>query len=204
MIAGYILSGGKNRRMEGKPKLFLEYGGASFYEHIKRALAPFPEIYLSVEKGKEELYSALPLPKIADIYPDTGPLGGICSGLKLCRGIDALFVAACDTPLIRQEAVRRITEVYQAQAGQRKTAVVARTEEQVHPLFGIYPKTVLPVFEQMIAEQNYKMRELLLRAGAVKVPFTKISVHAWMVFLSPLPPDWGLKRSMYTEGRKSP
>lgn len=171
MIAGYILTGGKNRRMEGKPKLLLSYQGASFYEYIQGALAPFPELYLSVAAGKEEVYAAVSLPQIIDIYPDIGPLGGIYSGLKLCPGAEALFVTACDTPLIGREAVERITEVYQGEREQKKRVVVARTEEQVHPLFGIYPKVILPVLEQMIAEKNYKMQELLVRTEAIKVPF---------------------------------
>lgn len=174
-IAGYILTGGKSRRMGGKPKLFFVYQGASFYTHIQRALAPFPQIYLSVAEGKEEVYASIPLPKIADIYPGIGPLGGIYSGLKRCLEVEALFVAACDTPLIQREATEQILEVYAREKTKKNTIVAAQVEGRVHPLFGIYPKTVLPVMEQMIAEKNYKMQELLARTDAVKVPFTKKS-----------------------------
>ena len=49
MIAGYILTGGKNRRMNGEKKLFLEYKGKTFFDHIKNSLQLFSNIYLSVD-----------------------------------------------------------------------------------------------------------------------------------------------------------
>ncbi len=112
MVAGYILTGGKSRRMEGRTKLFLSYQGRSFYAFIQCALDVFPAVYLSVAEENACLYASIPLPKIVDIYSDAGPLGGICSGLKLCHGADALFVTACDTPLISREDVREVMAVY--------------------------------------------------------------------------------------------
>lgn len=47
-IAGYILAGGDNRRMEGKKKLYLKREGKPFGQWICEAFAELPEIYLSV------------------------------------------------------------------------------------------------------------------------------------------------------------
>lgn len=170
MVAGYILSGGKNRRMQGRAKLFLTYRGHSFYEYIRNALEDFPEIYLSVARETEELYLSVPLPQIVDIYSDAGPLGGICSGLKLCPGADALFVTACDMPFIAREDVGQVMKVYQEyrDRGEEKV-VVAQTGEKVQPLFGVYPRSILGIIEAMLEEKDYKLQNLLRRAGAVAV-----------------------------------
>ena len=49
-VSGYILSGGKNSRMNGEKKLFLLLDGIPFYQHILRALSPLPSVRLSVER----------------------------------------------------------------------------------------------------------------------------------------------------------
>ncbi|CVI71664.1 putative molybdenum cofactor guanylyltransferase [Clostridiales bacterium CHKCI001] len=161
MIAGYILTGGKNRRMNGKKKLFLEYEGKPFYQHIVQAFHSFSTIYLSVDCV--EPYEMVGLPMIVDTYPNLGPIGGIYSGLKVCKE-DALFVTACDMPLINETAVREVIEQYQ----NRKTLTIIGTNHQIHPLFGIYPKTILPIIEEMIREKNYRVMNLL--------DFTEVSV----------------------------
>ena len=48
-ICGYILAGGKNRRMNGHKKIFLEYEGATFCERILQAFEEFAVTYISVE-----------------------------------------------------------------------------------------------------------------------------------------------------------
>lgn len=176
MVAGYILTGGKSRRMEGRAKLFLNYQGRSFYESIQFALDVFSAVYLSVAEENASLYASISLPQIVDIYSDAGPLGGICSGLKLCHGADALFVTACDTPLISREDVGEVMAVYQAyrKSGEEKI-IVAESGGRVHPLFGIYPKAVLGVMEAMILEGDYKMRNLLNKTKAVSVLLSQSS-----------------------------
>lgn len=156
-IAGYILTGGKNRRMGGKRKLFLEYKGKPFYWHILQALDLFSNVYLSVDAIPP--YEVLSLPMIVDQYPEIGPIGGIYSGLQYCRE-EALFVTACDMPLIDQNVVRQVIEQYEKE----NNITVVQVKEQIHPLFGIYPKTVLPIIEQMIQANDYRIMNLLALA----------------------------------------
>lgn len=160
-IAGYLLNGGKSRRMNGENKLFLQYKGVCFYSYIRKALCAFPVVYLSVAEENQVLYQELSLPMVIDKYPGLGPMGGIYSGLLECPE-KALFVAACDVPLIEKETVSRVTEEY----GKTGRLTVVKTGERIHPLFGIYPKSVLPVMEKMIAQGNYRMRDLLVQAEA--------------------------------------
>ncbi len=163
-IGGYILTGGKSRRMNGRDKLFLDYQGAAFYEHIRRALGSFSAVYLSASREAAGRYEALGLPVVTDRIPDLGPMGGIWSGLLSC-GEQGLFVAACDMPLIDRRTVDWVTHQYQKEGG-RDRAMVVRSGERIHPLFGIYPKAVIPVMEEMIREGNYRMRDFIVRSRA--------------------------------------
>jgi molybdopterin-guanine dinucleotide biosynthesis protein B len=111
------------------------------------------------------MYEHLHMPMVLDRYPEIGPIGGICSGLEQCEE-DALFVTACDTPWIDRESVEMLCAAYRQRPGR---ITVASCDGRVHPLFGIYPKTALPILRQMIAEKNYRMREVLERTDAVLV-----------------------------------
>lgn len=153
-ICGYILAGGKNRRMNGYKKIFLEYEGATFCERILQAFEEFAVTYISVEA--ESPYQELHLPVIVDEYAAIGPMGGIYSGMKSCDA-DALFVVACDMPMVTGEAVQRVTKMY---SKQHKITVV-RTNGRLHPLFGIYPRTVLPKIEKAIEKKDYRMMNFL-------------------------------------------
>lgn len=150
-IAGYILAGGDNRRMEGKKKLLLTREGKTFGQWISEAFAGLDEVYLSVA---EEMTADLK--QIPDRYGHIGPIGGIASGLGQCDA-DALFVAACDMPFLDRAAVERMLERFRQKPG----LVVAAAGEKVHPLFGIYPKTMLPVLEEQIKKGDYRMMDVL-------------------------------------------
>jgi len=172
MIAGYVLTGGKNTRMNGKKKLYLTYNGEFFYEAVLRAFQDFPKIYLSVEA--EEPYMDLDIPMIPDLYPAIGPLGGIYSGLVQCPE-EALCVAACDMPLIDREAVRALCRCYLEHPGK---ITVAKAGGRIQPLFAIYPKSVLPRMEQMIAKKNYKMMDLFSTVDVFVAKFVQEEVTA--------------------------
>ena len=68
-VAGYILSGGKNTRMEGQKKLFLHYGGATFCQRILHACDCLPAVYLSVDK--KEPYEEAGLPMVEDRWRES-------------------------------------------------------------------------------------------------------------------------------------
>lgn len=165
-IAGCILTGGKNRRMEGHKKLFLSYEGERFFERILRALSPFQRIYLSVDEKTP--YEAAQLPMIVDRYQAIGAIGGIYSALSECTE-EALFFVACDMPHIDTKTVRRVTEAYCA----NPQLTLVEADGWIQPLFGIYPKTLLSVLEGQIQSGNYRMRSLL-----EQMPYQTVSLSA--------------------------
>ncbi len=86
---------------------------------------------------------------VADEAVDRGPLMGIVSALKASPD-ELNFVMACDTPQVDIDLVRAL--VRQARAGD---AVVPRTAPgRPEPLFAVYNKSVLPVFEHLLSSGN--------------------------------------------------
>jgi molybdopterin-guanine dinucleotide biosynthesis protein A len=169
MIAGFILTGGKNRRMAGEKKLFLDYQGQPFWVHLLTALEEFPTVYLSVDR--EEPYASAGLPMVRDLWPDMGPMGGIASGLRQCPE-DTLFVTACDTPLLDRATVELILANWDG------GVTLASTQGRIQPLIGIYPKSVLPELEKRLAKGELRMYDFLRAVGFRQVPLPEGSAAA--------------------------
>ena len=157
-IAGYLLSGGKNRRMGGRKKLFLEYNHTPFYRHILTGMSPLNTIYLSVDTP--EPYKSVGLPLITDRYPETGPLGAVCTGLEICHE-QALFVAACDMPFLDENITEQLIKEYRQHPG----ITITESDETPLPFPGIYPKEALPIFLNQLKTGRRKMREAIKKAG---------------------------------------
>ena len=58
-IAGYILAGGDNRRMDGRKKIYLHRDGKTFGQWICEAFSGLSGIYLSVAKLPEDSVSGV-------------------------------------------------------------------------------------------------------------------------------------------------
>ena len=165
-IAGFLLAGGKNRRMGGEKKLFLEYEGEPFYRRILTAMSILQTVYLSVDRS--EPYEKTRVPLIVDKYPETGPLGAICTGLELCPQ-EALLVTACDMPFLDEKTVERLIKEYE----EHPEIVVTELDGTVFPFPGIYPKKALPAFLKQLQAGKRKMTEAIEKAGYEKVVLEK-------------------------------
>ena len=108
-IAGYILAGGKGRRMGGKEKLYLQYEGKYLALRTMEALDMLENHYISVaDIPKIRIRNAQ---WITDLYKDEGPLGGILSGLLQCPE-KALFVVPCDMFGLERNLAERMIQAY--------------------------------------------------------------------------------------------
>lgn len=157
MIAGLILTGGKNSRMDGSIKLFLTYHGKPFYEYLREALCDLPEVWLSVDS--KEKFAAVGLPMVEDELPGIGPMGGLRSAMRRIDA-EALFVCASDMPFLSRNTVRQLLHAWE-QCG---ILTVARTGDRIHPLLGIYPRELLPLIEGQTASGRYRMMALIEQA----------------------------------------
>ena len=104
-----ILAGGKSRRM-GTDKVFLDYQGGSFLEHLIRKAVPyFDRILISAGSAahaqqirqflaQPERPEGRPLPEIIpDHYDSLGPAGGLMSVFEE-TGLDSFAAVAVDLP----------------------------------------------------------------------------------------------------------
>ena len=174
-VIGYILTGGKNRRMDGKIKFFLEYQGSCFGERVAAALEGCKEIYLSVnERGP---YEDLGLPLVLDEYEAIGPMGGILSGMRNLPGKDLLVVSS-DMPFLEKAVIEKLMEVYL----ENPVLTICQAEGRLYPFPGIYPGGLLPLLEKLAAEGTYRMGSIreLTDYQTVTVPKSFLqNINSW-------------------------
>lgn len=172
-IGCVILAGGKSTRM-GTDKALLKYEGKYFIEQISDELLWFEERIVArgnncnFSKTIETMWKVIP-----DFYPDHGPIGGLHAALSTCRS-EALFVVTCDMPLVKSELARRLCAVMQtADTGEMwedmdgehveaYDAVISVGDDgKIHPLCGVYRKSVLPILEEQIVSGQNRVMEAL-------------------------------------------
>ena len=148
-VTGVVLAGGRNSRM-GRPKALLKVGGLTI---IERVLATVKQVAreVLVVSNEEHVYAYLGYPVIGDLYPGTGPLGGIYTGL--CKSNQHwILVAACDMPFLSGIVVNALLD--------RRSGfdlVVPRVGGFPEPLFAVYGKSCLGPMEDNLQAGRYKI-----------------------------------------------
>ena len=138
-VTGVILAGGASSRM-GSNKALLPCQGGRFIDIIHRQMKQlFPEVILVT--NTPEQYQFLPCRSVTDIYPGSGPLGGIHAAL--CRTTTRyIFVAACDMPFLDPAVVQMM-----ADTGEGSDVVIADCGSGFEPLHAFYAGSCLPHME---------------------------------------------------------
>ena len=102
MSAAVILAGGKSARL-GRDKAGEVLLGRSLLQRAVDAFAGLVHEYVIVSAVGQALPAVevdAPLLTAEDVYPETGPLGGIYTGLSAMTSSQAVVVA-CDMPLLQ-------------------------------------------------------------------------------------------------------
>lgn len=157
-IAVSILCGGKSSRMLSEKGLVL-LKGKPFIEHIISAVLPFASQIQLITNGTD--YNYLPYVKIKDIVLDKGPIGGIYTALEHSSE-DLNLILSCDIPLISTEILQELITTHNI----NKTVSVFSDMERVHPLIGIFSKSILPVLKVAIANDDLRMMKMIQKVGA--------------------------------------
>ncbi|HYW96857.1 MAG TPA: molybdenum cofactor guanylyltransferase [Bacteroidales bacterium] len=159
MISGILLAGGKSRRM-GRNKAFMRYKGEELYQYPLAVLRDFSnDIIVSAPSGM--FPHPFPFTVVPDEIPQKGPLGGIYTCLKKVN-YEKAVILSCDIPFISSAFIRTLLDV------QGEADVVAGTDAngKVQPLAAIYSSRLWPLMKKQIEENNLKMHDLLMLAGA--------------------------------------
>ena len=159
-ITAIILSGGKSSRM-GTDKGLVLFNGKELVKYAAGLVDPI--FYDAFIVANDPAYMKFELPVYEDLIVDTGPIGGIFTGLTYSTTAWNFFIA-CDMPFMTTNVIEKLIH----SLGDAD-AVVACHEQAHEPLCAFYNKSCLPVIEKQLAGQNYKLHDLfpLLRVREV-------------------------------------
>lgn len=159
-----IFAGGKSSRM-GKDKSLLPFGGyttLSEYQYIR--LKPwFQKVYISAKEDKFDFACEC----IEDTETISSPLIGLRSVLESIEE-EEVFVLSVDAPFVDQNTIEKIL----ANNDTSYDAVIAKSPSGIQPLCGLYKKSILPLINRQLNEDNHKLQALLDLARTTYVTFT--------------------------------
>ena len=169
-VTGVIQAGGKSTRMGGEPKALMTVGGKRIIERVIAAVAPAVDDMLLVTNTPDR-YAFLGVTMVPDVYPDSGSLGGIYSGLKAATA-ESAFTVACDMPFLHPDIVRLLV----ARAGDGDI-VIPRTADQLQTLHAVYAKTCLPHIEARLLAGRFKIVAFFDDVRVVEVDEAEVARH---------------------------
>lgn len=153
IAAAIILAGGKNSRMAGEDKAFLEIGGQPIIERVFERFKNLVNEIIVVTNSPEK-YHCYSVKLVSDEKPGLGPLMGIYCGLK-ASSAKYNFVAACDMPFLNAGLIK-----YMIDSADAYDALVPEIDNQLHPLCGLYSRDCLAVIEEMLAQNRRDVRSI--------------------------------------------
>jgi molybdenum cofactor guanylyltransferase len=151
-VTGIILAGGKSSRM-GFDKGMAELNGKPMINWVIAHLQAVCSHIIIISNN--EVYQQLGFPVYADIYKDTGPLGGILTGLAYTdTGYN--LVLACDMPYVKPELLRHLLTF-----ADDYSLVVPSVNGRFEPLCAFYHKKTYAGMEDLLRQGTRKMQEVI-------------------------------------------
>ena len=149
-VTGVVLAGGKSIRM-GEDKALLPYKGKTLILNVVETMQTlFTRVLVSVQPN--DSLGVLPVDRIVDRYPDSGPMGGISSVLE--AGEREIFCVACDMPFLNPKIIEYI-------AGMKGfDAVIPVWEDRLQVLHALYSQSILNSLHGSIRGGNLKISDV--------------------------------------------
>lgn len=168
--ATIIMAGGQSVRM-GHDKSMMLVNGKPMIEHIANQLRPyFSQMLISSNDVKK--YGFLNVEVVPDDEVDQGPLRGIASSLK-ASDYEKNFVIACDIPQVNIAFIRQLIR----QCEGCDAVVPKQGAAQVEPLFAVYNKSVIDIFEDALLSGQRKITDALRRCN---VKYVELKDSQWL------------------------
>lgn len=172
-IPGLILAGGLSRRM-GSNKALSPFGGRKLLQHVVERVKPqVSTLALNAQPGWAHDFG-LPL------VPDTksghaGPLAGVLAGLCHFAATrpDAthILTVPSDSPFFPDTLAQRLLD----HAVDSGTVVIAASKGQVHPVFALWPVSLMDDLDTWLADDaNRRIRSFLARHPTIGVSFPPV------------------------------
>lgn len=165
-ITCVIFAGGRSSRM-GEDKSLLPFGEyPTLTQYQYQRLAPlFKRVTISSKEADKFDFEA-------DVIPDTvetgiyAPTAGFVSVFEHLSD-ERIFVLSVDTPFVDQEHIEKLIDMDDPSFD----AVIAKTPSGSHPMCGIYHRSLLPKFKEMLKEDNHRLGQLLKMSNTRFVSF---------------------------------
>ena len=136
-LTAIILAGGKNQRF-GRNKALEPIEGKTLIERVINRLTSLTNQILIVTSRLRPDLALDDVEFLADLYPDSGPLGGIYTGLQASRSSYSIAVA-CDMPFLNVELLHYMVEISDG----FDAVVPLLGERMMEPLHAVYSKSCL-------------------------------------------------------------
>lgn len=183
-IASGILAGGKNIRMRGRNKAFIDIGGAPIIEKTIRLFeGMFDEIILVTNSPGDYKEYAERIIIIEDEIKGAGPLGGIHAALSKTTK-RAVFFAACDMPFLHNGLIRRQMSCFNEI---ECDCMIPRIADSIEPLHGIYKR-----------ELKSDISNFLKTKGSRSIRDFLKTVYTFYLDLASSPPNRRIFRNLNT------
>ncbi len=151
-----IFAGGKSSRM-GKDKALLPFGNynslAQFqYERMKEI---FLHVSISAKSSDKFDFTCKFIEdlKDVDIFAPTTGFVSIFNALH----VDKVFIISVDSPFIDKKSILKLIDA----DDKSLDAVIAKTKTGMHPMCGIYHKSLHVEFKNMLKQDNHRLGKLL-------------------------------------------
>ncbi len=165
-VAAIVLAGGKSTRL-GRDKASEPLLGVPLLQRVLDSLAGLAaEVVIVRAKGQKlpELTPIGGLRVVEDLDPETGPLGGIYTGLDAIAAPSGLAVA-CDMPLLRPALLAELLRLVG-----RYDAVTPVSGGMRQPLCAVYSKACLGAIRRRLDAGDYRLTALLDDLKVLDVP----------------------------------
>lgn len=153
--AALILNGGRSRRMGGADKSRIVVDGQPIVHRQTKILGerfqPIAMVGSAIDIPKE-----LSLHSLTDRIGGKGPVDGIAAGLAWSPEL-WLFVVASDMPYLSLPLIDALL----AMRNEESDIVCVATKGRAQPLFALYHRRLLPVFDSLLAEGRLRASELV-------------------------------------------
>ena len=163
-----IFAGGKSSRM-GEDKALLPFAGYKTLTHYQydRLSKIFTTVYISCKDRSKFDFNANFL---EDMQTDAifAPTVGFVTAFRNIQN-EKFFALSVDTPFVREKEIKKLFEADEP----KYDATIAKTEEGMQPLCGIYHASLQKDFEEMLEKENHKLGQLLKNVHTKYVPFSQ-------------------------------
>jgi molybdopterin-guanine dinucleotide biosynthesis protein A len=175
-VAGYVLAGGKSRRM-GRPKALLVLDGETMIERQLRALRSVARSVQVVGwpghvPWPEKLNARPGVRRLPDKLPDAGPLGGIYTALLHSRSEFNLFLG-CDMPFVEPGLLEFICR--RALESRADITVPKSPRRLLEPLCAVYRRRALRAIQASLEAREYKITRFSPRVKCEVIPWREIA-----------------------------